>query len=51
MAIVFDLETARKILVDILKTVALPENNRKLQDAKGLTTFPQMTSSLLNFYF
>lgn len=29
-----NLETARKILIDILKAIALPENSKKLSDAK-----------------
>lgn len=28
------IETARKILIDILKTLALPENSKKIQEAK-----------------
>jgi Protein C10 len=32
----FNLETARKILVDILKHIALPESSRRLQEAKGV---------------
>lgn len=34
MALIFNLEKARKILVDILKHVALPENSKRLSEAK-----------------
>jgi hypothetical protein len=36
MALIFNLETARKILIDVLKTITLPENCKRLQEAKGL---------------
>lgn len=31
----FNNETARKILLDILKTVSSPENTKKIAEAKG----------------
>lgn len=34
MAHNMNLETARKILIDILKAIALPENSKKLSEAK-----------------
>lgn len=34
MALVFNLETARKILIDILKNIAQPDNSRRLSEAK-----------------
>lgn len=35
MALIFNLEKARKILIDILKHIALPENSKRLHEAKG----------------
>ncbi|XP_070500535.1 protein C10 [Chironomus tepperi] len=37
MAHNMNLETARKILIDILKAIALPENSKKLSEAKSLS--------------
>jgi hypothetical protein len=36
MALIFNIETARNILIDILKHLTLPENSKRLQEAKGL---------------
>lgn len=34
MALIFNLEKARKILIEILKYINLPENSKRLSDAK-----------------
>lgn len=40
MAHNISIETARKVLIDILKTLALPENSKRIQEAKcKLKTF------------
>lgn len=48
MALIFNLEKARKILVDILKHIALPENSKRLSEAKGERT-ARKQKFLLNF--
>lgn len=34
MALIFNLEKARKILIEILKYINLPENSKRLSEAK-----------------
>lgn len=35
MALIFNLETARNILIEILKTITSPENSKRIAEAKG----------------
>lgn len=51
MALIFNLETARKILIDILKHVALPENSKRLSEARcKFPSFKITWISLLNIF-
>lgn len=54
MALIFNLEKARKILIDILKTITLPENSKRLAEAKGELDLPTFSFAVkfisANFY-